>query len=87
MLNADGGKDHWPVASAMLFGGGVRGNRVYGGSDDQLAARSLDLETGDVDDAGVQLQTGNLVAGVLEAVGVDPAPYLPGVEPFRACFG
>lgn len=79
-LNAGGGKDHWPVTSALVFGAGVRGDRVIGGTDDQLGARSVNLQSGVVDNAGKQLQTGNLAAGVLELVGVDSSAHFPGVE-------
>lgn len=84
LLNADMGKDHWPVTSAMLLGGDVRGGRALGGTNDELGALSMDLQTGDVREDGKQLQTSNLVAGILESVGVDPEPYFPGVEAFRA---
>lgn len=83
-LNADAGKDHWPVTSAMLLGAGVRGGRMLGGTSDELDALSVDLQSGALSAAGKQLQAGNLVAGVLETLGVDPEPYLPGVEPLRA---
>jgi hypothetical protein len=34
VINADGGRDHWPdVYSVALAGGGVRGGSVYGASD------------------------------------------------------
>jgi uncharacterized protein (DUF1501 family) len=81
--NADQGKDHWPVTSCMLLGAGVQGGQVLGGTTDALAARSVDLATGAPTDDGVQLQTQNLVAGILENLGVDPEPWLPGVEAFR----
>jgi uncharacterized protein (DUF1501 family) len=85
-LNKDMGKDHWPVTSALLLGAGVRGNRVLGATSDTLDAQSIDLATGapTAGGNGKQLQAANFVAGVLEAVGVDAAAYLPGVEPFRA---
>lgn len=83
-LNSRDGKDHWPVTSAIVLGAGVRGSSVVGATDDQLDALSIDLETGVADPDGSQLQTPNLVAGLLENVGVDPAPYFPGSEPFRA---
>jgi uncharacterized protein (DUF1501 family) len=83
-LNAGGGKDHWPVTSAMLLGAGVRGGRVIGATDDSLGALSLDLASGAADPKGRQLQTGNLVAGVLEHVGVDPTTHFPEVEPLGA---
>jgi len=84
-LNGAAGKDHWPVTSALVFGAGVAGGKVFGGTDDQLGAVNVDLTTGALDPQnGVQLQTPNLVAGVLQLVGVDPGAYLSGVEPFRA---
>lgn len=83
-LNATGGKDHWPVTSAMLIGGGLPGARVLGGTDDMLLPRNVDLDSGAPGDGGMQIQYGNFAAGVLEALGVDAATYLPGVEPFRA---
>ena len=82
-LNGEVGKDHWPVTSCMLLGAGVRGGTVLGATNDELGARSIDLQTGEVDDSGAQLQSANLVAGVLENLGVDPSAYLPGVEAFR----
>ena len=86
-LNATGGKDHWPVTSAMLIGGGLPGGRVLGGTDDALYGRRVSLQTGALDDGGVQIQYGNFAAGLLEAVGVDATTYLPDAEPFRALCG
>jgi uncharacterized protein (DUF1501 family) len=79
-LNAGGGKDHWPVTSALVFGAGVRGDSVVGGTDDQLAALSINLQSGAVENGGKQLQTGNLAAAVLKLVGVDPGLHFPSVE-------
>jgi uncharacterized protein (DUF1501 family) len=84
LLNATGGKDHWPVTSALLLGGGVPGGRVLGGTTDLLAARSVDLATGMPAQGGKQLQYSNFAAGLLAAVGVDPAVYLPNAEPLHA---
>lgn len=86
-LNDTGGKDHWPVTSAMVIGGGLPGGRVLGGTDDQLYGRTVDLDTGAPDDQGVQIQYGNFAAGLLQAVGVDAATYLPDAEPFHALCG
>ena len=83
-LNANRGKDHWPVTSTLVYGAGVRGGRVLGQTNDQLDAMSLDLATGAPNAQGKQLQTSNLLAGILELVGVEPSAYLAGVEPFRA---
>jgi hypothetical protein len=81
--NAAGGKDHWPIGSAMIFGAGVAGGRAYGATDDQLGSRPIDLATGTVDDAGVAPLADHVVAGLLELIGVDPAGYLPNVAPLR----
>jgi uncharacterized protein (DUF1501 family) len=83
-LNSNRGKDHWPVTSTLVYGAGVRGGRVIGQTNDQLDAVSLDLATGAPNPNGKQLQTANLLAGILELVGVEPGAYLEGVEPFRA---
>ncbi len=83
-LNADGGKDHWPVTSAMVLGGGLPGGRVLGATTDTLSARAMDLTTGTASDGGVQLQYGNFAAGLLAALGVEPADFLPNAEPFHA---
>jgi uncharacterized protein (DUF1501 family) len=83
-LNAAKGKDHWPVTSALVFGAGVRGGRSYGGSTDGLQAQSVDFATGDVDAGGKQIQSGNLVTGILKLVGLQDSVYLPDAEPFDA---
>jgi len=84
LLNATGGKDHWPVTSALLLGGGLAGGRVLGGTTELLAARPIDLATGQPTEGGKQLQYGNFAAGLLAAIGVDPAVYLPNAEPLHA---
>ncbi len=84
LLNGTGGKDHWPVTSAMVIGAGVRGGRAYGGTNDRLEARPVDLATGAVQAAGATIQTDHLAAGILELAGADPARYFPGVEALRA---
>lgn len=83
-LNADNGKDHWPVTSAMLLGAGVRGGQVLGGTGEGLEALPLDLATGLPQPGGEQLQAGHLVAGVLDTLGIDSSAYLPEAQPFRA---
>ena len=81
--NIDGGTEHWPVTSALLLRSGVNGGRVLGATDDGLRAKGIDLERGEVTD-GAPLSYAQFCAGLLEVVGVDPAPWLPGVTPFRA---
>ncbi len=83
-FNVTAGKDHWPFTSAMVIGGGVAGGRTYGGTDDRLEGQQIDLATGAVEPGGVSLLAENLVAGVLELVGVEPSIWLHGVQPLRA---
>lgn len=84
-LNAGGGKDHWPFASVLLAGAGVRGDVVLGGTtDDAFLGRKVDLATGAIDDdGGEELYAERFTAGLLAAVGVDPEGWLPGVPPFH----
>ena len=84
MLNAQLGKDHWPVTSALVLGGGASGGRILGATDGMLQGRAVDLATGSVDDGGKALAYGNFAAGVLALAGVDPEAYLPNSEPFHA---
>ena len=76
-LNESGGKDHWPIAAAMVIGGGIDGGRVIGGTDDEALGRGVDLATGDVDDDAPLLATGSLVAGLLDLAGVASDDWLP----------
>lgn len=83
MRNAATGKDHWGHTSAMLMGA-VRGNAVSGGTDELLESVPMNLETGEVDEAGgTYCKYDDLCAGLLELAGVDPSEWLPGVVPFR----
>jgi len=77
--NPRDGKDHWPVTSAMLMGGGLTGGRTIGGTDDGLGALGVDLATGAVDVGGSPLTPANLAAGVLSYMDVEPSPWLEGV--------
>lgn len=80
--NAQGGTDHWPYTSAVLFGADVRGGTLLGGTDDGFVGRTADPSTGRPSRAAPDpLLVTNLTAGVLEAVGVEGA--LPGVAPLR----
>jgi hypothetical protein len=83
-LNAGLGKDHWPVTSGLVIGGGLRGGRVLGATDALLGAKSMDFATGAPSASGKQLQTSNLIAGFLGVAGVDASTYVPGAEPFDA---
>ena len=82
-FNDTGGKDHWPHTAALMFGGGVVGGRVRGGTDDLLESLPMRLDTGEVDlEHGELCKYDNFAAGVLASVGVDPGEWFPGITPF-----
>jgi len=83
LVNGAEGKDHWPVTSAMIFGAGVAGQRVVGATDDLLLARNMNMDTGESDPGGIALHPENMLAGLLELVGVDPSVQYPGITPLR----
>jgi uncharacterized protein (DUF1501 family) len=76
------GKDHWPVTSAMVVGGPVKPG-VYGGTDERLNPRRVDLETGKLDAGGELIDYDCFVAGILRMCGVEPKSYLPNVTPLE----
>lgn len=75
-LNTWLGKDHYTITSAMLVGGGVKGDRVVGEYDDALLGKPVDLATGDLHDGGAALVAANLGATLLAGGDVDPAEHL-----------
>jgi len=86
-LNANQGKDHWPVTSALVIGAGaVKGNTVFGGTDPTtVSALPINYATGAVDtNAGKTLTYDSFIAGVLSLCGVDPSAHLPSSEVFNA---
>lgn len=79
------GKDHWPVTSALLMGGGVRPG-TYGHTDDGLGAQPIRLDDGAASDRGTLLQFDNFAAGLLEFMGVSSRRWIPTTEPFHGPF-
>lgn len=84
-LNDQEGKDHWPVASALLFGGGVRPGR-YGATDERLGALRVRLDDGAASESGGLLKYDNFAAGLLESLGVSSRRWLNSVEPLHGPF-
>jgi uncharacterized protein (DUF1501 family) len=80
-LNADLGKDHWPVTSALLVGPGIAGGRTIGGFDPLFYGARIDPASGAEDSSGVEIMAGNLGATLLTLADVDPAEWLPGFQP------
>ena len=83
-LNANMGKDHWPVAAAVVMGGGVKGGRSYGASTAAVEPAPIDFGTGARDASGRVLMNNHFVAGVLRLCGVDPIGHLGATEVFDA---
>lgn len=64
-MNSASGRDHWPVGGAILIGGGIRGGRAIGATDDNMLALSVNLQTGQLDPNGEQLSPIHLGGTVL----------------------
>lgn len=75
MLNGFNGKDHWPHATALLFGAGINPGAL-GGTDDQLGGVPVDLASGKADPGGVRLLPEHFAAGLLEHVGVAAGDWI-----------
>lgn len=86
LLNAGGGKDHWPTTSLMMFGGPVAGGQVFGATNDLVEPELIDIGSGALDGNGTMLEPGHVIAGIIEQAGVDPSLYIEGMESFRAPF-
>jgi uncharacterized protein (DUF1501 family) len=83
-LNANAGKDHWPVACAVVMGAGVKGGASYGATNDGVETMAIDFATGLASDAGRVLTYNQFTAGLLELCGVDPTAHIGSVEVFDA---
>jgi uncharacterized protein (DUF1501 family) len=66
-----GGKDHWPVTSALLMGPGIRGGRVLGATDDGQFARRINPITLDRDGDGVVLTPGHIHHELRRLAGIE----------------
>ncbi|HHO51723.1 MAG TPA: DUF1501 domain-containing protein [Deltaproteobacteria bacterium] len=81
-INAELGKDHWPHASAIVIGAGVRGGHTYGATNDLMESVPMDLATGDPTELGTMLRYENFGASVLSLLGGDHERWFPGITPF-----
>ena len=77
------GKDHWPVTTALVFGGGVRGGAIYGGTTADVQPVLVDLTTGKPSPTGKTITSSHFIGGVLAACGVDPTTHLGTPEILR----
>jgi uncharacterized protein (DUF1501 family) len=71
-VNGMGGRDHWPVTSALLLGAGLRGGQVVGGHGEGLEALDIDVESGAPSTGGTAIVPNVLGATLLALGGVDP---------------
>jgi uncharacterized protein (DUF1501 family) len=83
-LNANAGKDHWPVTSAVVMGAGIKGGRSFGASTAGVEPDLVDFQTGSVSASGRVCMSSHFVSGVLKACGVDPATHIGPTEVFDA---
>jgi hypothetical protein len=87
-INTKLGKDHWPHASALLFGGGIQGGRSYGATDDRGESLRVDFSTGvAAPSSGTLVRYDHFAAGLVAAMGVDPGPWFGGIEPYMPFAG
>ena len=82
----DGGKNHWPFTSMLLFGAGVRGGSQNGATDDLLVGVPIDYQTGQKSSVGSILNSENVIAGILKLMGIDSQKYLPDVAPLTSFY-
>ncbi|MEO7093479.1 MAG: DUF1501 domain-containing protein [Polyangiales bacterium] len=83
-LNSTGGKDHWPVTSAMVIGAGVKGGHAYGATSGSMESLPVDFTTGRPSGTGRVVTSSLFAAGVLSACGVKPEDHLGPTEVFSA---
>lgn len=73
VINADGGRDHWSECWSVCFaGGGVKGGRAVGRSD-EIGAAPVDRP----------VEPRNIIATIYKALGVDRGAVLPGPNGVR----
>jgi uncharacterized protein (DUF1501 family) len=72
LVNGRTGRDHHLASSCLVAGPGIKGNLVVGAtSDKQMAARTMNLTTGQPDDVtGAPVRPADVHATVLESMGL-----------------
>jgi uncharacterized protein (DUF1501 family) len=70
--NSGGGKDHWPIGSAIIIQQGAGwGNRVVGATDEEHQAYDINPETLQIDSNGIRLEPRHLQQAMRRLSGVD----------------
>jgi uncharacterized protein (DUF1501 family) len=69
--NAGNGKDHWSIGSAMFLGRGIKGNRVFGATDEKQFAIPLDPQTLKTSkDRGIRVRPEHVHEALRELAGI-----------------
>lgn len=71
-LNAVSGKDHFPQVSYLFFGPWFATGRAYGGTDRQMVARPISLQTGKPEAGGHTLVVDDIGTTLLRLDGTNP---------------
>ena len=70
--NSGGGKDHWPIGSAIIIQQGAGwGNRVVGATDEEHQAYDINPETLQIDSNGIRLEPRHLQQALRRLSGID----------------
>ncbi|MCA9433068.1 MAG: DUF1501 domain-containing protein, partial [Candidatus Omnitrophica bacterium] len=85
-LNGSNGKDHWPITSVLMVGGGVSGNKVIGSTDDFQNSELVDFQTGQVSGSGLEISSANIGSTLLSMAGLNPNDFLPSTVPAFTAF-
>jgi hypothetical protein len=64
-------KGHWPVGSMLLLGPGIPGNRVIGGTDENLRGLMLDPETLQPSPSGIRLRPAHVHNALRRLAGIE----------------
>ncbi len=80
--NAQAGKDHWSISSAMMLGAGISGNRVIGATDDGQRAMTINAATLAVEAGGIRLRPEHFHQALRVHAGIadDPIAHQFGLE-------
>ncbi len=69
--NMGNGKDHWPITSMLLMGGGIRGNRVLGSTTHGHRTIPVNRETFQEDEDGIVLTPAHVHRALREKFGLN----------------
>jgi uncharacterized protein (DUF1501 family) len=73
--NQGNGKDHWSIGSAMFLGRGIKGNRLFGATDEKQFAVALDPQTLKLDkDKGIRVRPEHIHQSLRELAGIAEHP-------------